>query len=99
MIRHIVFFSAKDQADLPDIMSGLRTLGNIPNALTLEVQANLLADALSNEIDVVVYGEFADQEALDAYKAHPIYQRAIELVRPLREIRIAADIVATPANS
>ncbi|MGR3290508.1 MAG: Dabb family protein [Paracoccaceae bacterium] len=94
MIRHIVFFSAKNKGDLPKIIAGLRLLQSIPNTLKLEIEPNVLADSLSNEIDVVVYGEFTDQDALDAYKRHPTYQKAIEIVRPLREIRVAADFVS-----
>jgi len=43
-------------------------------------------------VDVVVYGEFADEAALAAYKAHPTYAEATKRVRPLRELRYAADI-------
>jgi len=43
-------------------------------------------------VDFVVYAEFDSQDDLDAYKAHPVYARAIELVKPLRDMRIAADI-------
>ena len=42
-------------------------------------------------MDWVVYGEFKDTDALAAFKQHPTYQRAIEIVRPLRELRLAAD--------
>ncbi len=94
MIRHIVFFSAKNKDDIRDILSGLRILKDIPHALTLEIEPNIHSDTLSGEVDVVVYGEFADQGTLDAYKSHPIYQKSIALVRPLRELRIAADSVA-----
>jgi quinol monooxygenase YgiN len=48
-------------------------------------------DQLGTEIDLVVYGEFDDEAALAAYKTHPDYQRSIERVRPIRELRIAAD--------
>ena len=75
-------------------MEGLRTLQGIPGAPVLEVSRNLRADQLSGEVDVVVYAEFPDQAALDAYKAHPLYQQSIALVRPLREMRVAADILA-----
>ena len=43
--------------------------------------------------DFIVYAEFADQKALDAYKAHPLYQKSISIVRPLRSMRIAADFL------
>ncbi len=92
MIRHIVFFSAKDPDDLGRILDGLRTLQNIPHATRLEVQPNIRTDSLSREVQIVVYGEFQSQADLDAYKAHPLYQQSIDLVRPLRDLRIAADI-------
>lgn len=91
-IRHIVFFNAKDKTDLPTILEGLNRLSGIPNARNFEVCENIHSDSLSNEVDVVVYAEFADQAALDAYKAHPLYEESISIVRPLRELRIAADI-------
>ena len=95
MIRHIVFFSAKDKDDIQDILAGLRILKDISHASMLEIEPNIHSDTLSREVDVVVYGEFADQSALDAYKTHPLYQKSIDLVRPLREMRIAADTIAT----
>jgi len=91
MIRHIVFFSAKNKDDIGDVLSGLRILRDIPHAITLEIEPNLQSDALSDAVDVVVYGEFTDEAALAAYKAHPLYQESIRRVRPLRELRIAAD--------
>ena len=92
MIRHIVFFSARDPADLERIEAGLRQLEGIPAASRLEVRRNLRHDQLDDVVDIVVYGEFADQGALDAYKAHPLYAAAIAIVRPLRSHRFAADI-------
>jgi len=97
MIRHIVFFSAKDPGDLGRILKGLRTLRDIPHATRLEVQPNIRTDSLSREVQVVVYGEFATQADLDAYKAHPLYQQSIQIVRPLRDLRIAADMNAEGA--
>ncbi len=92
MIRHIVFFSARDRSDLARIEAGLKRLERIEAASRLEVRRNLGRDQLGNEIDIVVYGEFRDTAALDAYKAHPLYAEAIGIVRPLRELRFAADI-------
>ena len=95
MIRHIVFFTTRDPADLPRIEAGLKPLGTIPHARHFEVSRNLHADRLTGaEVDLVVYAEFDDDAALAAYKAHPTYQRAIEIVKPLRDMRIAADIIS-----
>jgi hypothetical protein len=94
MIRHIVFFTAKRQDDLPEIEEGLRLLGTIPHSTHFEVVRNSKVDQISNEIDIVVYAEFTDGEALARYKAHPTYAEATRRVRPLREDRYSADFEA-----
>ena len=45
----------------------------------------------------MVYGEFADAAALAAYKAHPIYEETTRRVRPMRELRLSADIESPSA--
>jgi hypothetical protein len=94
VIRHIVFFTAKDRNDLPEIIEGLKLLGTIPHVEHFEVTHNAKVDLYGNDVDVVVYGEFADSAALAAYKAHPTYDEATRRVRPLRDMRFAADVEA-----
>jgi len=95
MIRHVVFFSAKNKADIDTIVEGLSILKTIPHSDHFEVSYDLNADELSvDAVDVVVYAEFSDETKLAAYKAHPIYQESIARVRPLRELRLAADFKA-----
>jgi quinol monooxygenase YgiN len=91
MIKHIVFFSAKDPQDIPVITRTLLAYRAIPSVLKLEVAENLKCDGVSNEVDIVLYAEFASKEDLEAYKAHPLYQEGIRTVRPLRELRYCAD--------
>ncbi len=91
MIRHIVFFTVPSSANLEAVRAGLSILTEIPHARLLEIGTNVKTDQLGTDIDLVVYGEFDDEAALAAYKAHPNYQRSIDLVRPIRETRIAAD--------
>ncbi|QQO23652.1 Dabb family protein [Bradyrhizobium diazoefficiens] len=91
MIRHIVLFSAKDEAQIDQIVEGLSVLTTIPHSRRLEVARNRKSDQLGNDIDVVVYGEFDNETELAAYKAHDLYQESIRRVRPLRELRFAAD--------
>ncbi|MCS3479328.1 hypothetical protein M2212_006174 [Bradyrhizobium elkanii] len=91
MIRHIVLFTAKDKANIDQIIEGLSVLTTIPHARRLEVACNRKTDQLGNDIDVVVYGEFDNEADLAAYKAHDLYQESIRRVRPLRELRFAAD--------
>jgi hypothetical protein len=92
MIRHVVFFSARNPEHMDRILDGLSVLAQIPTAGRLEIGRNIKDDQLGNDVDVVVYGEFEDAAALAAYKAHPLYAEAVSIVRPLRELRIAADI-------
>lgn len=91
MIRHIVFFSAKKSEDIPQIVEALQGLERIPHSDFFEVGVNRRVDAISEEVDIVVYGEFRDEASLAAYKAHRIYQETTVKVRPLRDMRIAAD--------
>ncbi len=91
MIRHVVFFSVSDPADREAVFAGLRLLESNPHALRLSICPNLKRDQLGNEVDFVVYGEFEDEAALDAYKAHPLYGQSIALVKSKRKLRIAAD--------
>ncbi|KZY35045.1 stress responsive protein [Roseovarius sp. HI0049] len=97
MIRHIVFFTLRDRADLDRVRDGLTLLADIPHSSHWEVSPNLNADTLTEApVDLVVYAEFPDDAALAAYKTHPLYQKAIAIVKPLRDTRIAADIEAAP---
>lgn len=98
MIRHIVFFSARSAEDLETIRAGLSLLTGNPHARKLEIGENIKTDQLGSEVDLIVYGEFDDAEALAAYKAHPLYQQSIAIVRPLRELRMAADYVVENAT-
>ena len=93
MIRHIVFFTARPE-HLDAVVEGLELLGQIPHHTHFEVSRNDKVDLYGNEVDVVVYAEFADEAALAAYKAHPLYAEATKRVRPLRELRYAADFKA-----
>ncbi len=94
MIRHIVFFSAKDKADVGRIAEKLGKLGEIPHSDFFEIGINTKVDQIGTEVDVIVYGEFRDEAALAAYKAHPTYDACTAEVRPLREMRYAADFVS-----
>lgn len=94
MIRHIVMFSAKEKTDIDAIYNGLKMLETIEGDWLLTITKNEKIDQIENEIDVVVYGEFPDAEALQTYKAHQIYEDCIKVVRPLRDKRIAVDIPA-----
>ncbi len=97
MIRHIVFFSAADGVSVEEVREGLMMLADIPHSQHFEVGRNLQTDPIAGPAaDLVVYAEFADEAALAAFKAHPTYAACTTHVRPMREMRIAADFTANP---
>lgn len=94
MIRHIVLFSARNRDEVSAVREGLKALATIPHSVRFEVSDNMRVDPICDEIDVVVYGEFENEQALEAFKAHPTYAATTARVRPLRNLRFSADIVA-----
>jgi quinol monooxygenase YgiN len=96
MIRHIVFFTVSPE-HIEAVRAGLSILTEIPSATRLEIGTNVKTDGFHRSIDLVVYGEFEDEAALAAYKAHPLYEESIRRVKPLREERYAADYVVEDA--
>ncbi|MEW7007668.1 Dabb family protein [Lentilitoribacter sp. EG35] len=91
MIRHIALFSAKDPKHIDLIAKTLAGYSKIPGVKNFEVSKNRKIDALENDVDVILHAQFETEADLDAYKAHPIYLNGIEVVRPIRELRIAVD--------
>jgi hypothetical protein len=63
----------------------------IPQALAFEVAANARIDPIGEAADIVAYGEFADEAALAASKAHPLYVETTRVLPPSRELRWSAD--------
>ncbi len=77
MLKHIVMWKFKDQAEGADKAANLlkaKTLldgctGLVPGLLRLEVA--IAQPQLECTYDLVLYSEFADRAALDAYQNHP----------------------------
>lgn len=90
-LKHIVMFSARDKKDIAKIKKGLEMLAGIPEALNLSVSENLGLDTISEGMDVVLYAEFVSENALKTFKQHTLYEECIQVVRPLRDKRIAVD--------
>ncbi len=98
-IRHIVFFTSKDPANITRVCDGLSMLADIPFVRHFEVGTNLNKDKYGNEVDIIVYAEFEDEAAMQAYRNHPIYEECVRLVRPMREMRFAADFRSVAAKN
>ncbi|AVR96840.1 Dabb family protein [Pseudoduganella armeniaca] len=77
MIKHIVMWKLKDVAEGADRATNARKMKQlleacadiVPGILKLEV--GLATPGLEATYDVVLYSEFADRAALDAYQDHP----------------------------
>lgn len=99
MIKHIVFWRlngdspAARHAQAREIKAALEALnGGIPGLLRLEVGIDLSGD--TDAADVVLYSEFTDRAALEAYHHHPEHQKVAPLVRAARAERRVVDYEA-----
>ncbi len=96
MIKHIVMWNVRGDtpaekaqgiARLQRSFGSLR--GRIPGLLHLEIGVD--SSRIDYACDVVLYSEFADQAALDAYGAHPEHQRVKQELADLRIARHQVD--------
>jgi quinol monooxygenase YgiN len=87
MVKHIVVWRLKDEAEgtgkqenalkVKELLESLKE--RIPGIIRLEIGIDFSATATSG--DIVLYSEFEDRAALEAYQSHPEHQMAAELVR------------------
>lgn len=97
MIKHIVMWKLKDFAEGADkaanaekMKAKLDACANlVPGTLTFEVV--LAQPGLEATYDVVLYSEFADKAALDAYADHPDHVALKPFIGAVREARQCMD--------
>lgn len=94
MIKHVVVWKIKDPAQkaahAKAVKRALEALrGHIPGMLAIEVGIDLGYDAQAD--DVVLYAEFENRDALDAYQSHPLHLDAKAIVKVLTTDRRAID--------
>lgn len=97
MIKHIVMWKLKEHAEGADRASNakkmqamLKSCNNlVPGMLKLE--ASLATPELEATYDVVLYTEFADKTALDAYQEHPAHQAIKPFIGAVRSERQCMD--------
>jgi len=97
MIRHIVMWKLKEQAEgatraenavkLKEKLEGCRSI--VPGILHLE--AGIAKPGLESSYDVVLVSDFADKAALDAYQIHPTHEALKAFVGKVRESRECVD--------
>jgi heme-degrading monooxygenase HmoA len=97
MIKHIVMWKLKDQAEGADRLTNAREMKRrldecaniVPGILKFEV--TLAQPGLEATYDVVLYSEFADKAALDAYAVHPTHKAVVPFIGAVREARQCMD--------
>ncbi len=97
MVKHIVFFRLKAQANgasksenariIKERLEGLR--GRIPGLRHLEVGLNFAAGDAA--WDIALYSELESREALERYQSHPEHQKIGEFIGQVRESRALVD--------
>jgi heme-degrading monooxygenase HmoA len=97
MIKHIVMWKLKDQAEGASRAANaakmkeqlLACAGIVPGILKLEV--GIAEPGLEATYDVVLYSEFESKEALDAYQSHPQHQALKPFFSAVRDARQCMD--------
>ena len=97
MLKHIVMWKLKDQAEGADRSANAKKMkelldacaGIVPGILKFEVA--LAQPGLEATYDVVLYSEFADRASLEAYQEHPQHMALKPFIGAVREARQCMD--------
>jgi quinol monooxygenase YgiN len=97
MIKHIVMWKLKDFAEGQDKAANAKKMKEMLDACanlvpgTLRFEVALAQPGLEATYDVVLYSEFADKAALDAYADHPDHVAVKPFIGAVREARQCMD--------
>lgn len=97
MIKHIVMWKLKDVAEGADKAANAQKMKERLDACanlvpgTLKFEVALAQPGLEATYDVVLYSEFADKAALDAYADHPDHVAVKPFIGAVRESRQCMD--------
>ena len=90
MIKHIVLFKLKDNADRQRALNTLNSMKDrIEGLLNLEVGEDFLKGERSYDIALVC--TFNDKASLDYYQEHPVHQPVKKLMHEIRESSVSVD--------
>ncbi|MFA9394980.1 MAG: Dabb family protein [Halodesulfovibrio sp.] len=100
MIKHIVWFTMKDEAEgafaeenAEKVATLLRSLeGKIPSLRSVEVSTHFTSTT-TEKVQVILLATYDDEEGLAAYANHPAHVAAGEFIGKVRETRKAIDFV------
>lgn len=97
MLKHIVMWKLKDQAEGADKATNARKMKELLDGCAnlvpgiLRFEAALAQPGLEATYDVVLYSEFESQAALDAYQDHPEHIAIKPFIGAIREARQCMD--------
>ena len=97
MIKHIVMWTLKDEAEGADKAESAaemkRQLSALPALIPCirELEVGVGVFAASPACDVVLYTVFASRADLDAYQAHPEHQKVVGFVKQVAASRSVVD--------
>ncbi|MGV7206434.1 Dabb family protein [Oxalobacteraceae bacterium A2-2] len=97
MIKHIVMWKLKEHAEGADRAANAIKMKALLDACatlspgTLKFEAVLAQPGLEATYDVVLYSEFTDRAALDAYLEHPEHVAIKPFIGAIREARQCMD--------
>ena len=97
MLKHIVMWKLKDQAEGADKAANARKMKSLLDGCAnlvpgiLKFEAALAQPGLEATYDVVLYSEFESQAALDAYQDHPEHIAIKPFIGAIREARQCMD--------
>ena len=97
MIKHIVMWTLKDEAEgasKPENLSKLKTELNALPGLIEEIQffeVGINFNPSPAAYDVVLISHFGDRAALERYQKHPDHVKVAELVRKITNSRAVVD--------
>jgi heme-degrading monooxygenase HmoA len=97
MLKHIVMWKLKEQAEGADRAANAKKMkalldacaGIVPGILKFEV--TLAQPGLEATYDAVLYSEFTDRAALEAYSEHPQHVALKSFIGAVREARQCMD--------
>ncbi|ASU38644.1 stress responsive protein [Herbaspirillum sp. meg3] len=97
MLKHIVMWKLKDQAEGADKAANARKMKELLDGCAnlvpgiLKFEAALAQPGLEATYDVVLYSEFESKAALDAYQDHPDHVAIKPFIGAIREGRQCMD--------
>lgn len=94
MVRHIILWQIKDDADKASVKKNAKEAlegltGKIDGLLSVKVHINGLE---SSNADMMLETSFTDEAALKGYSVHPLHVKAADTyVRPFTKLRVCLD--------